>query len=132
MRMFLLALAASAAVGSISGAQEPQVHRMVHASDSLMIRKNTYRNLMAGIVLAPQQRETAEEVIAAEDRAFWAVPHTFSATFDCPAWERTAHLIARRDSTLLTIMTTAADSAKFSQRAAKDVMPTCPEIVGHP
>lgn len=131
MRMFLLGLAAIAVVGSTAAAQEIESHPMAHASDSLMIRKNIYSHLMSGIALTPQQRARAEEAIALEERAYWAVPHPFTTTFDCKAWERSAHLVAQRDSTILAIMTTAADSAKFSQHAAKYVMPPC-SALGHP
>lgn len=149
MRTFLLGLVAIAAAYSSAGAQQSRPrqlpdsadaamirsaasHRMMQASDSLMLNKRLYHNLMAGIVLTAEQRARAEGVIAAEERAYWATPNVPSATFDCKAWERLAHRVAQRDSTLLAMMTTAADSAKFSQNAANYVEPPCSAIVGHP
>lgn len=149
MRTFLLVLMAIAVTNSSASAQQSRPrqlpdsadaamirgaasHVMMHASDSLMVNRNIYRNLMAGIVMTAEQRARAEDIIAAEERSYWALPQNQGATFDCKAWDRRGHLIAQRDSTLLAMMTTAADSAKFSEHAAKYVMPPCPAIVAHP
>ncbi|MEO7043001.1 MAG: hypothetical protein ABI035_12125 [Gemmatimonadaceae bacterium] len=99
-----------------------QVVRRATAGDSLLIRDNVYRELFAGITVSPAQKTRAQEVIAISQRQEMKV----GPFHNCEERQVLVDVIARRDSTLLAMMTNAADSAKFAKHAESFVMGPCP------
>lgn len=125
MRRFLAILASLAIVAPVASAQSSS--RQATRADSLMIRHNIYRELFAGITLTPGQRARADVVIADAERTSWQAG-PFATCADMHKWYNTN--TETRDATLLGLLTTAADSAKFASRAATFIMGACPP--GHP
>jgi hypothetical protein len=104
-------------------ASAQSVSRQATQADSLLIRHNIYRELFAGITLTPDQRAQAEGVIADADRTSWPTA-PFANCADMHKWYNAN--TETRDSTLLGLLKTAADSAKFAHRAATFIMGPCP------
>jgi hypothetical protein len=120
MKSIYLSIFLSLAAAGSAHAQESS--RQAAPADSVLVRTNIFRRLFSGITLTPQQKARAQDVIAAEDRAQWHVP-PYST---CAGRQVRVDLTAHRDSTLLSMMQNAVDSAKFRTNASAFIMGPCP------
>ena len=107
---------------SVTNAGAQASPRAASAGDSMLIRENIYRELFAGITVSPEQKARAQQVIAvAERKGSRVLPF-----HNCDERQVLVDLVARRDSTLLAMMTNSADSAMFAKHAESFVMGPCP------
>lgn len=94
---------------------------------SKLIEQNIYRELFAGIAQTPAQRAKAQVIIAAAQQKMEPVEPPWHS---CEERQKLLDIQAQRDSLLLSMMTTAPDSAMFSKHAATFLMGPC-KILSH-
>jgi hypothetical protein len=120
-KAILIGIASFTVLASRAGAQVPVQAATV--ADSALVEHNIYAAEFHNITLTPEQSATARQVIARTERATHAVPRSLSTP--CERYARVARLVASRDSTLLALMTTLEDSARFRDNAAQFHMAAC-------
>lgn len=119
MRRVLVLATLIASIGGVAGAQA----RGAEPGTSAIISQNIYRELFTGIRLTPEQSVRAQRVIALAEKETESARPPWAT---CQDREKVVVLQAQRDSMLLAMMTSAADSAKFAKHAEGFVMGPCP------
>ncbi|HEU6452569.1 MAG TPA: hypothetical protein VFT57_14210 [Gemmatimonadaceae bacterium] len=112
LRRFLLAVLALALTSGAAHAQN--FRRPDTLGDSTRVAAFSFRELFRGMKLTKQEEARAKQVILDAFKTVMTLPEPGG----CPKFEHWKAVVAKRDSILLTLVHSQADSVEFRKRAA--------------
>lgn len=83
-------------------------------ADSVLVQRNIFHQLFAGITLTPDQRARAQAVIAKT----YHEQEALGPITSCTGWKVLVALQDQRDSTLRAMLAMDSDKARFDRHAA--------------